>query len=267
MRTLTLAHVSDLHLGLPGADRRTERICEALVEAGVDHVMVTGDITQKGRRREWETFLRAFAPLLEAGRVTVVPGNHDRAEEDVASMIMPGPRVQPVEREGLFVVRIDSTAAHNRSLLTSHGQVGEEDIGAVERAVDEAPKGTLVVLALHHHLHPLPGDRFRENLISWLGWPWCDELPAGQRLLERVKGRCDLVLHGHRHIPSERQSLGNGTRAIGIYNAGSSPLLEKVRVFRHSAGVLEGAPQWLVTRLGPPRPASRPDVAGAAAPA
>ncbi len=248
MRTLTLAHVSDLHLGLPGADRGTERICQALVEAEVDHVVVTGDLTQKGWRREWEVFLRAFAPLLEAGRATLVPGNHDRAEEDVARMIMPGPRVQPVEREGLFVVRIDSTAPHNRSLLTSHGQVGEEDIAAVERAVSEAPKGTVVALALHHHLHPLPGDRFRESFISWLGWPWCDELPAGQRLLERIQGRCDLVLHGHRHIPSERQALGNGKRPIGIYNAGASSLLAKVRIFRHRAGALEGAPQWLSVR-------------------
>ncbi len=248
-----LAHVSDLHLGLPGASRGTEDICQALVEVGVDHVVVTGDVTQKGRRREWETFERAFAPLLEGGRVTVVPGNHDRAEEDVASSIMPGPRVQTVEHEGLFVVRLDSTAPHNRSLLTSHGHVGEEDIAAVERALAEAPPGALVTLALHHHVHPLPGDSFREDLVSWLGWPWCDELPAGQRLLERVQGRCDLVLHGHRHVPSEHHALGLFGRAMGVFNAGSSTELGSVRVFRHRTGALEGAPRWLGARRTTPR--------------
>src|SRR3990172_9572632 len=101
MRTLTLAHVSDLHLGVPGAERATASVCESLVEAGVDHVMVTGDVTQRGRTREWEQFQRAFAPLLEAGRVTLVPGNHDRADEDVASLIMPDQRVPVAEHEGL----------------------------------------------------------------------------------------------------------------------------------------------------------------------
>ncbi len=264
MRTLTLAHVSDLHLGLPGANRAAERIGEALAKSGVDHVVVTGDVTQKGRRCEWEAFRRAFAPLIESGRATLVPGNHDRAEEDVASLIMPGPRVQPVESEGLFVVRVDSTAPHNRSLLTSHGHVGEEDIAAVERALDEAPPGALVALALHHHLHPLPGDCLREDLVSWLGWPWCDELPAGQRLLERIQGRCDLVLHGHRHVPGVRHGLGHGTRTIGIYNAGSSSELGKVRIFRHRSGALEGKPQWLAAGRPAARPDARPVTAAAA---
>jgi Icc protein len=258
-----LAHVSDLHLGLAGASRGTESICHALVEAGVDHVVVTGDVTQKGRRREWDGFTRAFAPLLEAGRVTVVPGNHDRAEEDVASLIMPGPRVQTIEQDGLFVVRVDSTGPHNRSLLTSHGHVGEEDIAAVERALDEAPRKALVALALHHHLHPLPGDCFREDLVSWLGWPWCDELPAGRRLLERIQGRCDLVLHGHRHLPSESHALGFARRPTRIYNAGSSPALGKVRIFRHRSGTLDGTPRWLAVRPSTVRVASR--VAAAAA--
>ncbi len=265
MRTLTLAHVSDLHLGLRGAGRGSERICRALVEAGVDHVVVTGDVTQKGRRREWETFLRAFAPLLESGRVTVVPGNHDRAEEDVAALIMPGPRVQAVEGEGLFVVRLDSTAPHNRSLLTSHGLVDEQDMAAVERVLAQAPRGALKLLALHHHLHPLPGDSFHEDLVSWLGWSWCDELPAGQHLLERIQGRCDLVLHGHRHVPSERHHHGRGARAIGVYNAGSSPDLGRVRIFRHRAGALEGKPQWMAAAPPAPRAVAQVDMAAAAA--
>jgi len=251
MSTLMLAHVSDLHLGLAGASHGTEGICRALMEVGVDHVVVTGDLTQRGRRNEWEAFRRAFEPLLDQGRVTMVPGNHDRAEEDVASVIMPGPRVQTVESEGLFVVRLDSTAPHNRSLLTSHGHVGEEDISAVERALGQAPSGAVVVLALHHHLHPLPGDHFREDLVSWLGWPWCDELPAGQRLLERIEGRCDLVLHGHRHQPSEYHALKEWRRPLGVYNAGSSSDLGKVRLFHHRAGALQGTPKWL--------PASRPE--------
>jgi len=262
MRTLTLAHVSDLHLGVPGAERATASVCESLVEAGVDHVMVTGDVTQRGRTREWEQFQRAFAPLLEAGRVTLVPGNHDRADEDVASIIMPDQRVQVAEHEGLFMVRVDSTAPHNRSLLTAHGHLDEQDMAAVVRALDAAPPRALVVVALHHHVHPLPGDFFHEDLVSWLGWPWCDELSGGQRLLRRILGRCDLLLHGHRHVPRERHEVANGSRPIGVYNAGSSSKLGCVRVFRHARGLLEGAPQWLAAR--PVAPHAPQEIASAA---
>jgi Icc protein len=264
MRIRRLAHVSDLHIGRAGANLAAEEICGALLDAGVDHVVVTGDVTHKGRRREWQAFLSAFEPLLEQNRVTVIPGNHDRAGDDVASTIMPGSRVQAMERDGLYVVRLDSTAPHNRSLLTSHGHVGEEDIAAVEQALDDAPRGSLVTLALHHHLHPLPGDCFREDLVSWLGWPWCDELPAGQRLLDRIQGRCDLILHGHRHRASERQVLNGSGRTIGIFNAGSSPELGKVRVFQHVAGALDCAPEWLETRpVAPMAAPTRPAAAAA----
>jgi 3',5'-cyclic-AMP phosphodiesterase len=264
MRTTTLAHVSDLHLGLsPRGEWAAVRICRTLLEARVDHVVVTGDLTHKGRRRELALFRLAFAPLIEAGRLTLVPGNHDRATENAAEEIMPGPRVQAEERDGLYLVRLDSTAPHNRSLLTSHGQVGEEDIQAVDRALREAPRGALTALALHHHLLPLPGDVFHENLVSWLGWPWCDEVAAGERLLERLRGRCDLVLHGHRHVPAER--LLGGPRPLAIYNAGSSPDLGRIRIFRHRGGALAAEPQWLPFAAGAPRPAPRPSASGVAA--
>ena len=46
----TLAHVSDLHYGRDAAtERACERIRDALVQARVDDVLVTGDVTDRGR--------------------------------------------------------------------------------------------------------------------------------------------------------------------------------------------------------------------------
>ncbi len=264
MRDLTLAHASDLHLGLgPAAERGAAALCHSLLRVGVDHLLVTGDLTDKGRRREREGFRRAFEPLLAAGRVTLVPGNHDRAGDDVASEIMPGPRVQAEERDGVFVVRLDSTAPHNRSLLASHGHVGEAELAAVEAALDAAPRAALRVLALHHHPTPLPGDCLHESLASWLGIAWCDELAAGEALLRRIRGRCDLVLHGHRHVPRQSVAFAGEPGPVPVYTAGASTQLGRVRIFVHRAGALEGAPRWLDT--GAPRPASRRANAGVAA--
>src|SRR6266536_6606724 len=111
--TRTLAHVSDLHLGRDArTDAATASLVRALLEADVDEVLLTGDVTHRGRAAELATFERLFAPLRD--RLVVVPGNHDRMGDDVAGLLMPGARVQAEERRGLLVVRLDSTAPHNR---------------------------------------------------------------------------------------------------------------------------------------------------------
>src|SRR5262245_53280871 len=108
-RTRTLAHISDLHLGRSREDEaRAGQLCRALVEIGADHVVVTGDVTHRGRRGELALFERAFAPLLAAGAMTIVPGNHDRLGDDLEERIMPGARVQARAVDGLYLVRVNS---------------------------------------------------------------------------------------------------------------------------------------------------------------
>src|SRR5215831_5621845 len=93
--TVRVAHLSDLHLvgerygcrmetGTSGPRgngriRRALRALEAIhAETPLDHVLVTGDITDAGTRAEWvECFdLLRRAPALR-DRVLFVPGNHD----------------------------------------------------------------------------------------------------------------------------------------------------------------------------------------------
>jgi 3',5'-cyclic AMP phosphodiesterase CpdA len=226
---MLLAHVSDLHIGRDAATDRTARLlAHALEETGPAAVLVTGDVTHRGRTGELRRFERIFRRLLEAGRMIVVPGNHDRMSDDVARALMPAGRVDVVSRAGLHVVRLDSPGPHNRSLLHAHGQLTEGDIEAVSAALDRAPPGALALLALHHHLLPLPVDHLVERLSNLLGWPNAAELGLGARLLQRIRERCDLVLHGHRHTSSERV-LG-GARPLRILNAGSSTALGRVRL-------------------------------------
>src|SRR5262249_51866631 len=164
-RTLTLAHVSDLHLGrTPQDEARAAQLCRALVEMGVDHVLVTGDITHRGRMRELGLFERAFAPLLAAGKASLVPGNHDRLGDDLGDVLMPGARVQVADVEGLWVVRVNSTGPHNRTCIAGHGALEADDLDAIEEAVSAAPVGRMVVLALHHHVLPLPDEPALEQV-------------------------------------------------------------------------------------------------------
>lgn len=241
--TRTLAHISDLHVGRDAATDVAVRATVAVLEAaGVDEVLVTGDVTHRGRAEELAAFERAFAPIRD--RVVLVPGNHDRLGDDVARTIMPARRVDVEIRPGLFVVRVDSTAPHNARLASSHGELSSDDVAAIDRAVASAPRDLLVAVMLHHHLLPLPEDHLVERVASWLGLPHAAELNRGQQLLERLLGRCDLVLHGHRHAAGELTIAVPGERPLRVVNAGCTPEAGRLRIVAHSRGrVLEE--RWL----------------------
>jgi 3',5'-cyclic AMP phosphodiesterase CpdA len=244
-RTRMLAHLSDLHMGRSAEDdAQAEQLARALVEIGIDHVLVTGDVTNKGRLREWERFREIFAELLANGRVTVVPGNHDRLGDDLGDTIMRGERVQSDIVSGLHIIRVNSTGEHNRSWIAGHGLLLPEDIDAVDVALEATPRDHLAVIALHHHVVPLPEEHAAERLSYFLGWPFTAELPRGRELLDRIRGRCGLVLHGHRHVPRGVR-LQEGMHTIQIFNAGSSTILGGARIFEHAGGVLVGSPWWL----------------------
>lgn len=246
----TLAHVSDLHLG---RDRRSDAaaraVGSALAAAGVDAVLVTGDVTHRGRAAELRAFEDAFAPLLERGRVVLVPGNHDRAGEDVGATLMVGSRVGVADLPGLHVVRVDSTGPHNRSLIAAHGLLGRRDLVEVDAALRDAPRGALSVVMLHHHVLPLPADDLAERVAGWLGWPNAGELVRGRELLEVARGRCDLVLHGHRHVPGDAAPFPGDARPLAVVNAGCSPDLGGARVLLHEDGALRGS-FWLPALSG-----------------
>jgi len=255
--TRALAHLSDLHIGRSQAnDERARGLCRALLEHAVDHVVVTGDLTHRGRTTEWTTFRDIFAPFLRNHRMTLVPGNHDRLGDDVAGEIMPGERVQVETAPGLYLVRVNSTGPHNRSWLHGHGLLTLEDIHAVDAALTKAPAHCMVVLLLHHHPSPLPDDRTVERLSSLMGWRFTSELDAGGLLLDRVRHRCDLVLHGHRHKPAAR-IVHDDPRPVRMFNAGSSTELAKGCLFTHSNGHMSAPLSWLSISEPTSGPSSR----------
>ena len=242
---MLIAHVSDLHIGRDAkTDRANRLLAAALEDSGVATVAVTGDVTHRGRHAELDRFEDYFRRLIAQGRVVVVPGNHDRLNDGVADRIMPGGRVAIASRPGLHLVRFDSTGPHNRRLISGHGLMTHADLSAVDSALGSAPEGALTVLALHHHVHPLPPDELSEMLSNLLGWPNCAELLLGNELLERIRGRCDLLLHGHRHVPSEMVMGEASDRPLRILNAGSTPELGRFRVLSSRAGRI-GAESWV----------------------
>jgi Icc protein len=243
----TLAHLSDLHFGASQtALERAREIVRALLMAEVDHVVLTGDVTDGGRNAQLALFHQTFAPLLEQGRLTVVPGNHDRLGDDAGASFMNGRRVDTVHLPGAYLVRVDSTGPHNcSSILAGHGDICERVLDEISAALERAPADALVAILLHHHPVCLPEESFLEKLATTFNLPFAAELTLGDELLRRALGRCDLVLHGHRHVPSARILAPGEPRPLRVYNAGCTTARQGMNVFTHFAGVLQGEPRWL----------------------
>jgi 3',5'-cyclic AMP phosphodiesterase CpdA len=240
----TLAHLSDLHIGLSfKTERVAQRICDALVASDVDHVVVTGDVTHGGRACEMERFFEIFRPLLSREKLSLVPGNHDRLRDDAACSLM-ATRAEAEYRDGLYLMKVDSTAPHNRSFLAGHGELSQALVDEIQVLLHRAPEGALCAILIHHHVLPLPVETFVEWFATRMRWPFAHELSLGHQLLNRSVGLCDLVLHGHRHVPREA-CFSAGPRPLHVYNAGSSTELCGYRVFSHVRGRLLGSPSWI----------------------
>jgi 3',5'-cyclic-AMP phosphodiesterase len=241
----SFAHISDLHFGHDDSVvPKMRRLVSHLIAQDIDHVLCTGDVTENGREEEFEAFVDVFAPLLDLDRVTLVPGNHDRCGDDVADSIMHGQRVVGLDLGALFVVRLDSTGPHNRTKFCGHGLVTPTDLLALRDVLEDAHDDQLVILMMHHHPYPLPEEGTLERLSRWAGLPFADALHSGVDVLDVASGRCDVVLHGHRHVATERTHVGP-RGDLGVYNAGSTAELGRYRVFDHWGGALTQRPVWL----------------------
>ena len=169
MTAITVAHLSDLHLG-DGHERTrvAARLLAGLAESTLTHVVVTGDLTHSGRLDDYQLAQALLAPLAKQGRLTVIPGNHDRENDDVAARITRGRRVWVEKKPGLHLVCVDSTAPHNRVSYRSHGDLCEQTLAQVDHALDGAATGDAVLLLLHHHLVPLPTEGIGEWFARWV---------------------------------------------------------------------------------------------------
>lgn len=79
---MLIAHLSDLHLSdkfKPENSGKTEKIIELGLERGVDHFVITGDISDNADKRDYRTFrelLKKYG-LLNSEKASIVIGNHD----------------------------------------------------------------------------------------------------------------------------------------------------------------------------------------------
>jgi 3',5'-cyclic-AMP phosphodiesterase len=177
-----IAHLSDTHLD--GSHERLQRLLGAVSEtasAGVDAIIVTGDLADHGRTAEYEQFT-AVMPTDRPWLATV--GNHDR-RESARVFLRPGssgPLDSVLDLPGLRVIGLDSLIEG-----ADEGRLEAASLEFAARALDGSPGPA--VIALHH-----PPVAVGHELIDRLGLRETDGLAGLAR-----HPRLAAILTGHVH--------------------------------------------------------------------
>jgi len=261
---LRLGHVSDLHLSDRGryprnghvprdcdkySVRLAQRVLEGLEQAGIDHLVVTGDLTLSAEASEFERAAKLLRRFADAGKLTIVPGNHDvwtaESVKTARFLRMVGPdgkgmRVAEatypfaaLPSPEVAIVALDSSQ-YGEDPHETPGMLGSSQLQACRELVREQVKeGRAVLLALHHHLI-LPRERIRSDAMV-AHMPLLDADKVIRMVSDvRVAG----VLHGHRHC-AFRIDIPGAAGPTPVLCAGSASRVSDVPVRRARGYVYE----------------------------
>ncbi|MBX3191446.1 MAG: metallophosphoesterase [Labilithrix sp.] len=214
-------------------------IAREITKAKVDHVVITGDLTNLALEQEFDAVKRLLEDELglHEDRVSVVPGNHDlytrgalrdrrftrsfrgyvASDLPELSAEIPLGHFPFVKLRGPAAI-IGLSSAVPRPPLMASGELGSAQIEALRRilAHDEVKRRTPVII-LHHPIHNPPSKlkTFAEGL-----WD-ADALIETLSVVPR-----GLLLHGHLHVRRQR-SLGTPLGELLAIGATSASLVHE----------------------------------------
>lgn len=186
-----IAHLSDLHFGTEEPEI-AEGLLADLTSQSPDLVVVSGDLTQRARRRQFVA-ARAFLDLIPAPRL-VVPGNHDIPLYNVLDRLTrPLSRYRALITDDLHPFHHDSEIAvagvnSARADRWKEGRLSLRQIRRLQEQFESVPPDRFKVLVCHHPFIP-PEGRAPAAVVG--------RGRVALRMLEAAG--CALILTGHLH--------------------------------------------------------------------
>ncbi len=230
----TIAHISDIHFGDADAGV-VERLVEKIGELAPDLIVVSGDLTQRARSRQFAE-ARAFLDRLPNPQL-VVPGNHDVPLYNVYDRFLnPLTKFKKYITDDLTPEFVDGELAvfginTTRSLTIKGGRVSKEQVDELEArlcALDEQR----VKMIVTHHPFDLPEGFDEDDIVG-----------RAKKVMPRlVECGADIFLAGHLHVSNithsaRRYRMENGYSAL-IIQAGTAASMRE-RGEDNSFNVLE----------------------------
>jgi 3',5'-cyclic AMP phosphodiesterase CpdA len=187
----TVVHLSDLHFGRLDS-RLVGPLLAAINDANPDLVAISGDFTQRARRRQFDEARQFLASV--SSPVLVVPGNHDVPLFDVARRFLSplgryrrfiSPELEPVfVDDEIIAIGLNSA----RSLTFGRGRL---DLLQVARAAERlAGANGLVKIVVTHHPFDLPEHFDSKQLVG----------RAAMAMARLASAGADVFLAGHLHV-------------------------------------------------------------------
>lgn len=215
---MIILHASDLHFGKPHRPAVAEAILGFVEEQDPDAIVVSGDLTQRAKVKEYRA-ARRFLKRLAPRPVVVTAGNHDvplyrvwerffapyrnyrRYIDDRLDSVLDLGAGDAGDPGGARLVTLNSSAPLSAIV---NGRLGRRQLDFAATAFARAEPGSLRILVVHH------------NLLAPSGGEPIPMLPGASRVLELAgQWGVDLILSGHIH-----QSWLGSARAPGDEDAG-----------------------------------------------
>ena len=204
-------------------------------DAGVDHIAITGDLSNLALASEFAEAANILADIPQAAeRISVIPGNHDYYTHETASSRrfeqyfapymttdMPGYRTESgypycqFKEDDVAIIGMNSAVPTPWFFAT--GEVEQAQIEATAALLDDPKvRDRFKVVMIHHHLVPFEHSRVE----------YSRRLTNADDVLDMLRWHdADLAIHGHNHhfatieLPQLR---GRGT--LRICEAGSTSI-------------------------------------------
>ncbi|MDR5739707.1 MULTISPECIES: metallophosphoesterase family protein [unclassified Caballeronia] len=189
-----LLQISDPHFGTE-QPRVVAALSRLIEETPPDLVIVSGDITQRARKRQFAA-ARAFFDTLGATPTLVVPGNHDIPLFNVfARLFQPyanhqrafGAELEPsFESPDVIVLGVNTTRPYRHK----DGEVSMQQVKRVAARLESAKARQLRIVVTHQ---PVAVTRAKDE---------ANLLHGRERAVPRwARAGADLIVGGHIHLP------------------------------------------------------------------
>lgn len=182
---MKIAHISDLHLTGPNFVLKwSENVIEILESIKPEILIITGDLIDDGYIYEYD-IAKAYIDRIKIKDKIIVPGNHDTRNEGykIFEEIFKT-RYPYYENDKVVILGLDSSEPD-----IDDGHIGRPKYDIIREKM--SVKNKIKILALHHHLIPIPGTGRERNI----------PVDAGDVLKFCTELEVNLVLSGHKHLP------------------------------------------------------------------
>jgi 3',5'-cyclic AMP phosphodiesterase CpdA len=194
----TVAHLSDPHFGR--IERATvQALIATVTEARPDVVVISGDLTQRAKEREFQE-ARQFLDALPSPQI-VVPGNHDVPLYNVlARALKPLRNYQRYISKELEPFYCDDEIAiaginTTRSLTIKNGRISHQQVVRSCARLEACGENRTRIIVSHH-----PFDLLETHEVHGLVGR------AHMAMAGFARCRIDLILSGHLHISGTSES-------------------------------------------------------------